>query len=388
MNKRFIHGSLLVFLGGLGVAGAAYLGEGPRRNRALLVPDGAFLVIRGDVSTLRKGAAFSALPLDKIGVWLNGDRASRLCGFDPTTRIGEFLAVIPEGGDKGEFAIAAKTTVTKEDLVRCAESLAREGGQGLTTKTEGRDTSMTLPKQEGELVYREGGILAIGQRPFLSVLLLTLDGKLPPSDARSPHVRLAHDFGGATDSPSAPSQLVATVVLPRSLREKLRAENRGPDGTNAMAGVLGVEAAGLSLTTGPSGGMTELKVRFSCDGPQACAEVDKLLMAQRLKLSQHLGLRIAGFGPFVDSFRTEQAGSELSANARIRTDDLSRAIGFAADYLGKVQASALPSPTSDLPAAELKSAPDELLRPQGSTKKNAAEKSVDTPPKLRPVPRK
>ncbi len=376
MNKRIIHGVVLACLCGLAVAGAVALGEGPKRDTMLLVPEGAFLVVRGDISTLRKSAAFSSLPLDKIGMWLNGDRATRICGFDPTARVGEFLAVVPEGGDKGEFAIVAKTTIPKEDLMRCVERLAREGGRDLATKTEGRDTSMTLPKQEGELVYREGGILAIGQRPFLSVLLSTLDGKLPPAKAQSPHARLAHELRAPGESGPTSSTIVVTVVLPRSLRERLKAENSGLEGSTTMAGVLGVESAGLGLTTGASGSMTELKVKFSCEAPQACAEVDKLLLAQRLKLSQQIGLRIAGFGPVIDSFRTEPNGVDLNASARMRTDDLSRAIGFAADYLGKAQSSASASEAQPLAPNP---APDEVLRAPGSKnpaspKKSGAEK--------------
>ena len=347
-------------VGGIAVASAAYLGEGPKRHTVLVVPDGAFLVVRGDISALRKTAALSSLPPDKLGKWLNGDRVSRVCGFDPSARIGEFLAVVPEGGEKGEFAIVARTTVPKDDLMRCVQRLAQEGGRDLTTKTEGRDTSVTLPTQAGELVYREGGLLAIGQRPFLSVLLATLDGKLPGASPQSPHVRLAHELRGATEPSATNATIVATVVLPRSLRERLKAENVGPEGTATMTGVLGVEALGVSLTTGPSGGMTELSARFVCESPTACAEVDKLLQAQRLKLSQQIGLRLAGFGPLVDSFKTESTGPALTASARTRTDDLARGLTFAADYLGKSAPAPPPEARPDVPRI----APDEVLKPR------------------------
>jgi hypothetical protein len=370
---------MLLVLGCAAVAGAAYLGEGPKRQTALVVPEGAFLVLRGDVSALRRSAALSSLPLDKIGMWLNGARASTACGFDPTARVGEFLAVVPEGGDKGEFAIVARTTVPKDDLMRCVERLAREGGRDLTTKTEGRDTSMTLPKQEGELVYREGGLLAIGQRPFLSVLLATLDGKLAGASPQSPHVRLAHHLGHASEPSATSTTVVATVVLPRSLRERLKAENAGADATAAMGGVLGVEALGVRLTTGASGGTTEVSARFVCESAGACAEVDRLLQAQRLKLSQQLGLRLAGFGPLVDSFTTEPNGPALGATARTRTDDLSRAIAFAADYLSR----SAPTPQPDAPPEPAKVTPDEVLRPRPNARPPATGPVPDTSARAR-----
>jgi hypothetical protein len=354
--------------------GAAYLGEGPKHRTALVIPEGAFLVIRGDVSALRRSAALSSLPLDKVGMWLSGDRASRVCGFDPTVRVGEFLAVVPEGGEKGEFAIVAKTTVPKEDLLRCVERLAREGGRELVTKAEGRDTSMTLPNQEGELVYREGGLVAMGQRPFLSVLLATLDGKLAGASQQSPHMRLAHLLRGASEPPVTSATVVATVVLPRSLRERLKAENIGPVATSAMTGVLGVEALGVSLTTGAAGGTTEVFARFACESPAACAEVDKILQAQRLKLSQQIGLRLAGFGPLVDSFKTEPNGPALAASARTRTDDLARALGFAADYLSKSVA----APPPETRPEPTKVAPDEVLKPPPTVRRPAPTGSAGT----------
>jgi len=126
--------------------------------------------------------------------------------------------------------------------------------------------------------------------------------------------------------------------------------------------VLGVSTVGVAMRAGPSGGHFDLRVILQCDSQPACELVEKLVLKKRLDWSKNLMLRLAGFGPVIDSLETKVTGARLEVSATANVDSLANAIDRA------IRASSEPKPS--IPAfgpgptgtARPGRAPDEMLK--------------------------
>ena len=84
------------------------------------VPDDAFLVATADMPKLRRSPLYEAVlgPSGTRALGLGGVEAA--CGFDPATRVENLVFVIPEGGEQGEFGVAATVLVKPDEIKTCA----------------------------------------------------------------------------------------------------------------------------------------------------------------------------------------------------------------------------------------------------------------------------
>jgi hypothetical protein len=179
---------------------------------------------------------------------------------------------------------------------------------------------------------------------------------------------------GAGTSGSAPA-LLLSALLPRGVRDRLRTEI-GPEvplhgaASEAFAGVLAVEQAAVSVSTGAAGSSTSLSVQLRCETPDACHEVEKLLWRKRLAFSRDFEARLIGLGPLLDSLTIEVEGTTLSARAALPTDDLARLIRRLAGP-ARPRIHALPS-GSPAPATPTAPPPGVLTPPEAGTPLDAA----------------
>jgi hypothetical protein len=130
--------------------------------------------------------------------------------------------------------------------------------------------------------------------------------------------------------------LLVTALLPKPLRDRIRAENdREADAGDgeAFGAVLGVSQAGAVVATRPDGA-TEVDLAFRCETPADCEGVKKLLEHLRLTLSQDIAARLLGLGPLVDTLAIEAHGPALTARAHAPTEDVARALSRLAQKLG------------------------------------------------------
>lgn len=299
------------------------------------VPRDAFLLVTIDVEALR--ASPLALPL------LGGDSTKLLgvgafaetCGFDPLTRVKEIALAVPEGGDHGDFGLLAMGDLRQAELLDCAQKviLARGGhpklgkrGSFITVEDED-DPAGAKPR----IALRDGGPLLVGRGTWLQSMIDAAEGKIPSVRAGSPHLALREALTVYREGKPARS-IVATAVLPKSLRERLKREmgaelGAAEPGSNvAMGGVLSVETAGLAITAGSAGQDSEAAAELRCESADACDEVKKLILKKRLAFSQDFDVRLVGLGPIIDSLVVETKATALTASAHAPTEDVAKAL--------------------------------------------------------------
>ena len=345
---------LLFFALVLGVVVAAFvLGRHPAGGGLLdAVPRDAWLVVHVDAAALRS----SALAKPVLG---NGDRSpipglgglAAQCGFDPVSRLREIVVTSPENGERGAFAVAFSGDFTKEEMQSCAEKVIR--ARGGTPATSARD-GFTLVEDTGDekharLAYREGGPFLVGRGAWLDA---TIDAVLGKGERANPdHASLRAAI--APRDPKSVQALVVTALLPATVRDKLKAELGGEAagaGEKSFAGVLGVKAVGLAVSTGGPGSTTDFTVEMRCESSSACDEVDKLIDRKRLALSRELGLRLIGLGPLIDSLKVGSKDVTLTATASASTDDLAKALQRVLDLRGGEPRGAGGSPPAPAPS--------------------------------------
>jgi hypothetical protein len=161
-----------------------------------------------------------------------------------------------------------------------------------------------------------------------------------------------------------PAAIVATAILPRALRDRLKREMgvelgvqaEGADGgVAAMAGVLGVETAGVAVVLGTGSEDSSAAADFRCESAAACLEVKKLIEKQRLALSGDLGLRLIGLGPLADSMTLDAHDRELTVSTHAPTEAIALGLQHVLDARAQkaaraaVQPSAPPPPPPALP---------------------------------------
>jgi len=339
------------------------------------VPADAFLVITLDVDLLR-GSPLGAPLLGGPGSQLLADKTlSTTCGFDPLERMREIAVAVPVEDDTGEFGIAIRADVSKDELVDCARKViaARGGGDRVTIRQSGSFTLVepdgALAKRYPTLAYREGGPFLIARGPWLATMIDTAEGKLPSVQRESRHLALRRELELAPGEPQA-FALVATVLLPKEMRERIR-RDMGPevagqsgdtDSPALMAGVLGVESAGLGVAAGDAkGGEVRARVDLRCENEAACAAVARIVERTRRDWEGDFRVRMLGVGPLLDSLTLETNGSRLHISAHAPAGEAAKWVERVLALRSGRHPTAAPPPATVRPALSS----DEIIRLDG-----------------------
>jgi len=351
------------------------------------IPRSSFMAATLDFAELRRspiydavfgsgkdGASAAADPMRRaLGVTALADA----CGFDPTSRVQRLGLSMPEEGERGEFGVAARVEVTRDELEKCTRSLAEKRGGHAETHDVGsfvvlEDSTGGSGAARPRLAYGRGGLLVVGKGTWFDAMLGAADRTKPGLREATEHIALRTSLA-SHDGFKSPTLLV-TAILPRSLRDRLKgemgAETGSQDGSNAiMAGVLGVSAVGLAIHAGGPGQSVDASIELVCDTAEGCEAVEKLAQKKRGEWSRDLSLRMVGLGPLLDSFELKREGARLRATASSGAEALAATI----ERVLKLRArrSAADSPPNDAPRPRTPIAPSkpagELLpaRPDG-----------------------
>jgi hypothetical protein len=338
------------------------------------VPRESFLVGHVDVPALRASPVYKAVLGEADGSAskaLGLDELAKGCGFDPLGRVSELAVAIPEGESRGTFGLAAHVNITESELATCAERIGEARGSKTTPKTVG--AFHVMEEQKGAhpgLAFREGRqssgphLLLVAEGAWLSSMIATASGERPSASADAAHVALAT---AVTSQPGLEKPTVlATALLPKGLRERLRGElsaeisgasQGGEDSPqDVMSAVLSVGGVGLAIRAGGPGEDFDVRAELACEGDKQAGVLARLVERKRFAWSKDIGLRIVGFGGAIDSIVAEPHGSNLTLKLHAPADDLARAITRGLE-LGKSRPSARPEPA--VPSA--RRPPDEVL---------------------------
>jgi hypothetical protein len=307
------------------------------------IPKTSFIAATLDFAELRRSPIYEvvfgkeAAAADPMRRALGVTALADACGFDPTTRVQRVAVSVPEDGDRGEFGVAARVEVSRDELEACTRSLAAKRGGHAETHDVGtfvvlEDSSTSDGAGSAarpRLAYGRGGLLVVGKGTWFDAMLGAADRTKPGLREAPAHVALRSSLT-SHDGFRAPT-LLATAILPRSLRDRLKGEMNAEaaprDGSNAiMAGVLGVSAVGVAIHAGGRGQNVDASVELVCDDAPACEAVEKLAQKKRAEWSRDLALRMVGFGPLLDSFEVKREGPRLLATASASADTLASTI--------------------------------------------------------------
>ena len=310
-----------------------------------VVPDDAWLVLTVDVGVLRSSGLAASLASSGSAAGLGAIAGQ--CGFDPLARLRDIVVAAPEGGERGDFGIAFQADVSQVDLSTCAQKvIAARGGKPEAKGSRAGFQVLEDASDPGHarLAYREGGPFLVGRGEWLDRMIdrAAADGRsaASPEPGRSPKdlapgPATHQDLRLALARAGTPTVLV-TAVLPKDLRERLKAElgaELGSEADRSYAGVLSVEAAGLAMTTGPSGSTTSFDAELRCETPSACDTVKALLERKRAAFVRNVAVRLVGLGPLLDSLHVDPRGGSLAVTASAPTDDLSKALARALPFV-------------------------------------------------------
>jgi hypothetical protein len=303
------------------------------------IPKAAFIAATVDFAELRRSPIYDTVfgketaggdPMRRaLGVSALADA----CGFDPTTRVQKIAVSIPEEGERGEFGVAARVEVTRDELEKCTKSLADKRGGRAETRDVGSFVVLEDKSIGGasapRLAYGRGGLLVVGKGTWFDAMLGAANGTMPGVKSAAEHVALRTSLT-SREGFHTPT-IVITAILPRSLRERLKGEMGAELGAQdlsnaAMAGVLGVSGVGIALNAGGPGKNVDAAVELVCDAPEACEAVDKLLKKKRAEWSGDLALRMIGFGPLLDAFEVKLEGTRLRATTSVQADALAATV--------------------------------------------------------------
>jgi hypothetical protein len=295
-----------------------------QKLRALdAVPADAFLVMTLDVDRLRKSPLGSAIFGGADSKLLGEKTLTATCGFDPLDRMREIAVAVPEEDDTGEFGIVMRADITKDELLTCAQKVmeSQKGGAHASVRESG---SFTLVEPDGDLqqryptlAYRQGGPFLVARGTWLGTMIETTEGKLPSARRESSHLALRRALGQASDDAPA-FAFMATVVLPREMRERIKKEmgaeiDSATDGSASTlaAGILGVDSAGLAVLAGEAGGDTSVVAEVMCDGEAACATVAKFVERKRSDWANDFSIRLLGVGALIDHAVVDNRGTSV-----------------------------------------------------------------------------
>ena len=302
----------------------ALTGRGAAAEPEAAVPKGSFLVATANLAELRRSPIHQVLFSDRPETslidrkTLGLTKLSSACGFDPLTRVETLAIAVPEDGDKGDLGVAAKVTVTSDELEKCT------AGNASTAKSE--HGFGVVESGGAKLAYGHGGLLVAGKGHWLDLMLATADNGSPSYRESEAHTTIRTHLKTLEATPT----IMVSALLPKSLRDRIRSEMAGEapnDPAQAMmAGVLGVSGVGAAVRAGASGGTIALAGAFICDSEDACASIEKLVQKKRFEWSKELMLRMVGLGPLLDSITVKREGKRLSVTAAAPADQLSSVI--------------------------------------------------------------
>ncbi len=353
--------------------------SGPSGGPLTAVPRESFLVGRVDVPTLRASPLFATVLGDPDASRSLGlDELARGCGFDPLARVKELVVVLPEGESRGTFGLAAQVTVTESELATCAQRISEARGGVATPKTVGSFHVLEDPRgSKPGLAFREGGLLLVAEGSWLASMISAADSA--EQGAKGAHTDLHGTLAagiGADPRLAAPTALV-TAVLPRPLRERLRAElgeeiaraAGGPDGADTpqaiMSAVLSVAGAGLGVALGGADGQVSARAELACEDPASAQVLARLVERKRFGWSKELWVRLIGLGGAVDSITVEPRGTTLSVGLHAPTDELSRGVARLLELGQKKLKPPAPGASPPPAAPPAPRPPDEVLKPKG-----------------------
>jgi hypothetical protein len=231
------------------------------------------------------------------------------------------MVAVPEGGERGDFGVAFSADLTMDELAACArKAIAARGGAPSTAMREGFTVigDDRAPSQ-ARLAYRDHGPFLVGRGVWLEAMI---DAAL----GRAPRARPEHEVLRAALAPpgSAARAVVVTALVPKSIRDRIRAETDAGAG-GPFAGVLGVEEAGAAITASES--TTALEVELRCETPGSCMEVKELIARARLALAGNFSARLMGLGPLIDGLSIDSTvPGVLALRTRAPTSDLAQAL--------------------------------------------------------------
>lgn len=298
------------------------------------VPKGAFLVATLEVEKLRTSPVIEAvLGTDKNRA-LGTSAVRDACGFDPIARVRRASISVPEDeSDRGAFGLAATVDVTSDELQRCVARLSADKGARATTRESGSFVVLDREAPQGgakrppaQIAYGRGGLLLVGQGAWLEAMMKAADGKAESTATDAAHASMRQALARREEGEPFGSPLATlTMVLPRVLRDRLRAEMaeeaEANEGAAMMRAVLAVSSAGVVVRTYPDGNLG-LRALLVCDGEDEAAQLVKLYGRKRLDWSRDLGMRLVGVSALVDGLDLARAGNKLELRGSFRTEAL------------------------------------------------------------------
>ncbi len=363
-------------LGAIGVAAAAgaWFAGGPTPQRGALdaVPEHTFLLVTLDLKKLRASPLASELDaLHEVS------EVATTCGFDPLDRASQVAISVPEE-ESGEFGLAVTHDLGRDEVSACAKRLANERGDGATFRQEGpygilEAAESIDPGPKGQIVYREGAPLLVGRGGWMTKMRGALDGTEPRIATQKAHTALREVVGANAPGDAARPALVATAVLPKALRERLRrqmvTDAEGPNAAKSaqtMDAILAVGEVAIAVHTTTASAPVTVFAELRCEKPGACETVRAFLERKKAKLGQDPIVRLMGFGPILDAVKLEVNGEVLDARAEWAADDVRRVFSALGRALFPTAPAPAPRPLAPLPSGSgsPSALPGELVRPK------------------------
>lgn len=335
-------------LAGVALVATLRRGDLPARGGALAaIPADAMLVVTADLDRLRASPVLA--PLVREGRELPGiGKLSDACGFDPVARLREIAIAVPAGGDDGEVGVAAVGAVEAAPLAACASKIVASRGGRPVVETVGSFTIVRDARADhgGEIAVRDGGPVLLGGGAYLRQMMRAAE-RTEPTVASGAHGRLRETIG--------PGAIVATMLVPKSMKDRARAELGGRD-----VPAMRVESVVASLAADPD---VRVHAIATCDDAAPCAELSKSLASSRDEHAKDLGARLVGLGALLDRVVIETRGASIDARVRLGSDEATGLL----DRLFTLNALRAATPTASSDALPEVAAPDEVVRPASSS---------------------
>ena len=347
-----------ITLGALGAAAALLIGwlilrSTPSRVDPLAaVPVDSFLVATIDFAALARSPLGGALVgdggtrpgslLDVTGV----DTITATCGFDPLHHVRAVAVAVPEGGENGDFGVAASEDLSRDALTACTKALVAKRGSEANVRRVGTFTvvSDAHARHEAEVAFRDGGPLLVGRGAWLTKMIDAVEGRTKSiASAGGPHQELRSELGKHDVDAQA---LVVSATLPSDVRSRILGEMAdASDKPNpVMAAVLAVSRAVIGLHAGAANDDTRIAAELHCETEPACDEVSKVILHARLGWSGNLGYRLFGLGGLIDNLQVRREGTSLIVQTRAPAEDLARLLDKALNSSPKPKPPAPPPP--------------------------------------------
>jgi hypothetical protein len=292
------------------------------------VPPDAFVAIEVDVAALRQSGALQAIFGDR-----NEQSLAQACGYDPVDKMDDLVFAVPEGAT-GDFGVAVKADISKDDLLNCANAVVKAHGgdptadvvdRGSYSVITPRTTSSDATKPARSMGYRAGSPILVGPRSWVYTMIDSLEDAAYGRGSPGEHLTLRKKLA-AEITPTPKFLVTATVLLERSVREKLKADmlkevgTASDSGTSMMLGVLGMTSGVLGLYE--SGRDVHVVVDLRCEEEPECIQVQRLIEKVRDEWSRMQALRDFGLGPVLDHLEVDHEGTRLQVRAAAAATDV------------------------------------------------------------------